>query len=108
MPGRDPFPLERVAGPQRYSFSAGVDKTIVLVSVREDLFFTYVPIKARQLLPFHETQQPKRVVRGGHQATRQRAERYNAAVDKHQQGTPCVFDTHICAVLLWLVVFLGP
>ena len=37
----------------------------------------------------------------------QRTQRYNAAAHKHQQATPCVCDTPICAVLLLLVVCLG-
>ena len=36
----------------------------------------------------------------------QRAQRYNAAANKHQQATPRVCDTPICAVLL-CVVFMG-
>ena len=55
--------------------------------------------------PFRSTQ-PRRVQ--GRQRTAyntQRAERYNAAGHKHQQATPCMCDTPICAVLLRLVVF---
>ena len=43
---RDPCTLERVAGAQTF-FSAGVDKTISLVSIREAFFCTYVPLKCR-------------------------------------------------------------
>ena len=35
-------------------FSAGADTTISLVSVREALLCTYVPIKCRQLFALHE------------------------------------------------------
>ena len=41
---RDPCTLERVAGAQSFSFPAGVDRTISLVSVREALLCTYVPV----------------------------------------------------------------
>ena len=30
-----------------------------------------------------------------------------ASAQQHQQGTPCVCDTPICALLLWLVGFFG-
>ena len=45
---RDPCTLERVTGTQKF-FPAEVDKTISLVSAREALFCTYVPLKCRHL-----------------------------------------------------------
>ena len=38
-------------------------------------------------------------------ANTQRAQRGNPSAQQHQQATPCVCGTSICAVLLWLVAF---
>ena len=77
-----------------------------LVSVREALFCTYVPVKCRQLLsPFHEhtAQTCTRRTRNN----RQRAKRENAAARKHQQEIRCVCGTAVRALQLWLAVFVG-
>ena len=54
------------------------------------ILFVFVALSYRAHSPGH-TQQ-----------NLQRARRYNAAAHKHQQPTPCVCDTPICAVLPWL------
>ena len=85
-------------------FPAGVDKTISLVSVREALFCTYVSVHAVCFLPQalmsceHTAQTYTRYTTDN----MHRSHRSNAAAH-----TPCVFDTPIRAVLLWLVVFVG-
>ena len=66
--------------------------------------------KKLSLLPsLASTQQPRTYTTGRLQ-NMQRTRRYHAAAHNHQQATPCVCDTPICAVLLWLqvvVVFIG-
>ena len=69
-----------MASPRSFLFSAGVDKTVYLVSVREALFCTYVPVKCRQLFALSRAHSPG--VPGRKQTTdnRQRAQRYNAVL----------------------------
>ena len=95
-------PSEARGMPSFFYVSAGVDKTITLVSIREALFYTYVAVKCRPLfaLGSHELwahSQDIRQVDSMH-----RAHRYNAAA-----RTPCVCDAPVCAVLPWLAVLIG-
>ena len=66
-------------------------RPILYVRVKKCLF----------LLPSPTSTQP-RTYTTGRQQNMQRARRYNAAVHKHEQATPCACDTPICAILLWL------
>ena len=84
----------------------------VCAVVRASLFFTtstylpltYIPVTICLFCPLMSTQ-PRHIP--GRQQNIQRAQHHNAAAHEHQQATPCVCDTPICAVLLWLVVFIG-
>ena len=103
---RHPCTLKSVEGAQCFFFPAGVDKTISLVSVQEALFCTYVSVNIGCFLPYalmsydHITQ--THTIIGTYQTNMHRFHRSNAAAH-----TPCVCDTPMCAVLLWLVVFVG-
>ena len=105
--GRDPCPLERVASPQRF-VSTGEDKTISLVWAREALFCTrYVHTDKMSsvffLFPHEHTTHIYQVETDNGQ----RAQRFNAVPHKHQQTSPCVCDTPICTVLLWLLLIVA-
>ena len=71
--------------------------------------YLHPPAKSRHsFLPFHERTSAQTCITSSTTTDgRQRTQRYNAAAHKHQQTTPCVCDSPICAVRLRLRVFVG-
>ena len=88
-------------------FPAGVDRTKSLISAREALFCTYASVNVLCFLP----EAPRKLcahcsgiiyhIPGTRYTTdnMHRSHRSNAAAH-----TPCVCDTPMCAVLLWMIV----
>ena len=98
----DPSTVARVAGSQKFFFRwERVSRFPGFLCMRPILYVrTGNFLSVFVALSLEHTAQ--NIYTTGRQQNIQRPRRYNAAAHKHQQATPCVCDTPVCAVLLWL------